>query len=161
MWRQVESGQIKDVLPSAESLNDRLAALTSREDVMVFIKGTPDAPRCGFSRTLVQMFGDIDGLDYGYYDILGDEEVRQGLKKYSDWPTYPQVYKKGELLGGLDILKVPYAAVPAHAYRAPQFCPRLFLPRAHSTRRYHRHTLVLSRLPGSLAGFDAALPWPW
>jgi len=101
----VESGQIKDVLPSAESLNDRLAALTSREDVMVFIKGTPDAPRCGFSRTLVQMFGDIDGLDYGYYDILGDEEVRQGLKKYSDWPTYPQVYKKGELLGGLDIIK--------------------------------------------------------
>ena len=46
-----------------------------------------------------------EGVKYGYYDILGDEEVRQGLKKYSDWPTYPQVYVDGELLGGLDIIK--------------------------------------------------------
>lgn len=72
---------------------------------MVFIKGTPDAPRCGFSRTIVGLLNDIKGLEYGYYDILGDEQVRQGLKTYSDWPTYPQLYHKGELLGGLDIVK--------------------------------------------------------
>lgn len=101
-----ESGQLKDVLPKDDeaSLNARLAALVKRDDVMVFIKGTPEAPRCGFSRTIIGILNDT-GVEYGYYDILGDEQVRQGLKKFSDWPTYPQLYKAGELLGGLDIIK--------------------------------------------------------
>lgn len=71
---------------------------------MAFIKGTPETPRCGFSKTLIGIFNET-GVKYGYYDILGDDEVRQGLKTYSDWPTYPQVYVKGELIGGLDIIK--------------------------------------------------------
>jgi Grx4 family monothiol glutaredoxin len=60
--------------------------------------------QCGFSRTIVGMLKE-DGVSFGHFNILEDEEVRQGLKTYSDWPTYPQVYVKGELIGGLDILK--------------------------------------------------------
>lgn len=71
---------------------------------MVFMKGNREAPRCGFSKTLVQIMNDTK-VDYETFDILQDEEVRQGLKTYSDWPTYPQVYVDGELQGGLDIIK--------------------------------------------------------
>lgn len=70
------------------------------------IQGSKDEPKCGFSRQVVQLLGDAGVNDYGTFDILQDEEVRQGLKTYSNWPTYPQLYYKGELLGGLDILKV-------------------------------------------------------
>lgn len=71
---------------------------------MIFMKGDRNAPRCGFSRQLIQILNDT-GVSYETFDILTDEEVRQGLKTYSDWPTYPQVYVKGELQGGLDIIK--------------------------------------------------------
>lgn len=84
------------------SLEDRLGQLVKRSDVMVFMKGLPSAPRCGFSRQLVEML-DETGVAYDAFDILQDEEVRQGLKTYSNWPTYPQLYVKGGLVGGLDI----------------------------------------------------------
>jgi len=71
---------------------------------MVFLKGDADQPRCGFSKNLVGIFKDL-GVQFETFDILEDEEVRQGLKTYSNWPTYPQVYVKGELIGGLDIIK--------------------------------------------------------
>ncbi|XP_045449060.1 glutaredoxin-3 [Melitaea cinxia] len=86
------------------SLEDRLKALINKHNVMVFMKGTRDAPRCGFSKTLIQILNGT-GVQYDTFDILTDEEVRQGLKTYSDWPTYPQLYVKGELVGGLDIIK--------------------------------------------------------
>ncbi|KAJ1656400.1 glutaredoxin [Dispira simplex] len=95
-------------VPAAEAvktdLNTRLKELTHRSSVMIFIKGTPTQPRCGFSKQLVQLL-DERGIKYGYFDILSDEEVRQGLKQYSSWPTYPQLYIEGELAGGLDIIK--------------------------------------------------------
>jgi Grx4 family monothiol glutaredoxin len=86
------------------TLEDRLKALINKSNVMVFMKGNREAPKCGFSRTLVQIMNE-SGVTYETFDILTDEEVRQGLKTYSDWPTYPQVYVKGELQGGLDIIK--------------------------------------------------------
>ncbi|KAJ1969793.1 glutaredoxin [Dispira parvispora] len=95
-------------VPAAEAvktdLNTRLKELTHRSPVMIFIKGTPTQPRCGFSRQLVQLLDERE-VKYGYFDILSDEEVRQGLKQFSSWPTYPQLYTEGELLGGLDIIK--------------------------------------------------------
>ncbi|CAH0673926.1 unnamed protein product [Spodoptera exigua] len=91
-----------DVAPV--KLEDRLKALINRHDVMVFMKGNRDQPRCGFSKTLIQILNGT-GVSYDTFDILTDEEVRQGLKEYSDWPTYPQLYVKGELIGGLDIIK--------------------------------------------------------
>ena len=87
-----------------ESLEQRLAQLIRRHKVMLFMKGLPSAPRCGFSRQIVQLL-DQKNVAYDTFNILEDEEVRQGLKKFSDWPTYPQLYVNGELLGGLDIVQ--------------------------------------------------------
>lgn len=89
---------------SKGSLEDRLKALINRANVMVFMKGDRNTPKCGFSRTLIQILNETN-VPYDTFDILTDEIVRQGLKDYSDWPTYPQVYVKGELQGGLDIIK--------------------------------------------------------
>lgn len=85
------------------SLDDRLKKLVNRHRVMLFMKGLPSAPRCGFSRQIVEIL-DEEGASYDSFNILEDEEVRQGLKKYSDWPTYPQLYVDGDLVGGLDIV---------------------------------------------------------
>lgn len=87
-----------------QKLEDRLKALINRHNVMIFMKGNRQQPRCGFSRTLIEIMNGT-GIQYDTFDILTDEEVRQGLKEYSDWPTYPQLYVKGELIGGLDIIK--------------------------------------------------------
>jgi len=88
----------------AEELNNRLAELVKAAPVMLFMKGTPSAPQCGFSRTLVGLLRE-KGVRYGFFNILADEEVRQGLKVFSNWPTFPQLYRDGELVGGLDIVK--------------------------------------------------------
>ncbi|XP_013139644.1 PREDICTED: glutaredoxin-3 [Papilio polytes] len=85
-------------------LKERLESLINRHKVMIFMKGDRQKPRCGFSRTLIEIMNET-GVPYDTFDILTDEEVRQGLKEYSDWPTYPQLYVKGELVGGLDIIK--------------------------------------------------------
>mmetsp|Transcript_16805 Transcript_16805/g.22579 ORF Transcript_16805/g.22579 Transcript_16805/m.22579 type:complete len:454 (-) Transcript_16805:198-1559(-) len=87
-----------------QSLEDRLRQLTSRSKVMLFMKGTPSAPECGFSSTIVQMLQEAQ-CSFDSFDILQDPDVRAGLKKFSDWPTFPQVYVSGEFIGGLDIMK--------------------------------------------------------
>ncbi|KAK4697616.1 monothiol glutaredoxin, partial [Lecanoromycetidae sp. Uapishka_2] len=87
-----------------EELDKRLAELVKAAPVMLFMKGTPSTPQCGFSRQLVGLLRE-KGVRYGFFNILADEEVRQGLKDWSDWPTFPQLYLKGELVGGLDIVK--------------------------------------------------------
>jgi Grx4 family monothiol glutaredoxin len=92
-------------------LNERLDQLIRSDTVMLFMKGTPTAPRCGFSRQVVEILNE-NQVPFGSFDILSDENVRQGLKTYSDWPTYPQIYVKGELIGGLDILKEMTAEGP-------------------------------------------------
>lgn len=66
-------------------------------------QGNPDAPRCGFSQKVVSALRSID-VPFASHDILTDEELRQGMKDYSQWPTYPQLYVKGELLGGCDVI---------------------------------------------------------
>ena len=87
-----------------KTLYDRLKELVNRSKVMLFMKGLPSQPRCGFSRQICQILTDQE-IDFDAFDILGDEEVRQGLKTYSDWPTYPQLYVDGDLIGGLDIVR--------------------------------------------------------
>jgi Grx4 family monothiol glutaredoxin len=89
---------------SKEQLNARLAQLVSASPVMAFIKGTPAAPRCGFTKQLLALLNE-QGVQFGSFDILSDSAVREGLKAYSNWPTYPQLYVSGELVGGLDIVK--------------------------------------------------------
>jgi Grx4 family monothiol glutaredoxin len=92
------------VPPAKKDLNSRLAELINKSRLTLFMKGTPDMPRCGFSRQIVQMFNEMN-VEFWSFDILSDEDVRQGLKVFSDWPTYPQVYLDGELLGGLDVIR--------------------------------------------------------
>lgn len=101
-----ETGATADTTEESaeEILNKRLKALISSSQVMLFMKGNPTAPRCGFSRQAVELLTNAN-IAFGTFDILSDEDVRQGLKKYSDWPTYPQLYVNGELVGGLDIMK--------------------------------------------------------
>ncbi|KAI8880707.1 glutaredoxin [Backusella circina FSU 941] len=100
----IASGEFKEVLPKEKDLSTRLQELIEKQPVMVFIKGTPEEPRCGFSRQMVGLLNDRH-VKYGHFDILSDDEVRQGLKTHVDWPTFPMLFYKGELLGGLDIIK--------------------------------------------------------
>jgi len=97
------SGELVNILP-ANNLEERLQKLINQSKIMVFMKGDADNPRCGFSRQLMEILKN-EGLPFETFDILKDETVRQGLKEYSKWPTYPQVYVSGELVGGLDIIK--------------------------------------------------------
>jgi len=93
----------------AELSEAALRALTTQAPVMLFMKGAPEAPRCGFSRQIVELLNGA-GVKFGSFDILSDQRVREGLKKLSNWPTYPQLYAEGELLGGLDVVKELAAA---------------------------------------------------
>ena len=72
--------------------------------VVLFMKGVPDRPQCGFSNSVVQMLDHLD-VDYVGVDVLQDNDLRQGIKDFSNWPTIPQLYVKGEFVGGCDILK--------------------------------------------------------
>ncbi|CAP38574.1 Protein CBR-GLRX-3 [Caenorhabditis briggsae] len=87
-----------------DALNNRLKSLINSHRVMLFMKGNPSSPRCGFSRTIVDLLN-THNVEFGSFDIFSDEAVRQGLKEYSNWPTYPQLYLDGELVGGLDVVK--------------------------------------------------------
>ncbi|KAF8562493.1 hypothetical protein P879_11788 [Paragonimus westermani] len=86
------------------ALNTRLSDLIKRSPIMLFMKGSASQPRCGFSRQMLELLNSYN-VTFDTFDILLDEEVRQGLKTFSNWPTYPQLYVKGELIGGLDIVK--------------------------------------------------------
>lgn len=81
----------------------RIEALISSSPVFVFMKGTKLMPQCGFSNNVVQILNAL-GISFETFDVLSDMDVRQGIKEFSDWPTIPQVYVKGEFIGGSDIL---------------------------------------------------------
>ncbi|KAF5359651.1 hypothetical protein D9756_002899 [Leucocoprinus leucothites] len=89
---------------SPEELEKRLWSLMNQRKVVLFMKGSPDTPRCGFSRKIVGILEE-QKIDFAHFDILTDEDVRQGLKKLNDWPTFPQLIINGELVGGLDIVQ--------------------------------------------------------
>ena len=108
------SGDLAKMLPKREadtvatgqsSLATRLTGLINKSRVMLFMKGTPSVPECGFSRQIVDLLDKMNAK-FESFNILEDDEVRQGLKSFSSWPTYPQLYVNGELIGGLDIVKV-------------------------------------------------------
>jgi Grx4 family monothiol glutaredoxin len=83
---------------------------------MLFMKGTPKSPRCRFSRRLVGILEE-HGIEYGSFDVMSDEDVRQGIKEFGDWPTFPQLWVDGELVGGLDVVSAPesdYRAEVSH-----------------------------------------------
>ncbi|VDK77957.1 unnamed protein product [Litomosoides sigmodontis] len=106
----------KPIGDEKNNVNDRLKSLITQSPLMLFMKGTPDNPKCGFSSQIVNLLRGVHA-DFSSFDVLEDDEVRQGLKDYSHWPTFPQVYLNGELIGGLDILK--------EELNNPNFCNKL------------------------------------
>lgn len=78
-------------------------------NIVLFMKGTPDFPQCGFSGQVVQILNYL-GVDYKGVNVLADDDIRQGIKDYSDWPTVPQLYVKGEFVGGCDIVREMFQA---------------------------------------------------
>ena len=85
------------------NVQDRIHQQLSGDKIVLYMKGTPQFPQCGFSAKAAQLLGAC-GAKYTSYDILMDPEIRQGLKEYSNWPTFPQLYLNGELVGGCDIM---------------------------------------------------------
>lgn len=88
-------------------INERIKQQLDDHPVIVYIKGTPDFPQCGFSSQAVAALKAC-GSEFAYVNIFDDDEIRQGLKTYSNWPTFPQLYVKGELIGGSDIVVEMY-----------------------------------------------------
>ena len=86
--------------PTSERIQDEI----SSHDVMLFMKGTPVFPQCGFSAAVVQILNHM-GVKFSSNDVLVDPELRQGIKEFSNWPTIPQLYVKGEFVGGCDIVR--------------------------------------------------------
>ena len=84
-------------------INERIEEQLESNQVMLYMKGSPDFPQCGFSGQTVAALKSI-GKPFAYVNIFEDPEIREGLKQYSNWPTFPQLYVKGELIGGCDIV---------------------------------------------------------
>ncbi len=86
-----------------QDLNSRIKNLINSAPIMLFMKGTADMPQCGFSANVVKILNHV-GVSYNTFNILSDMDIRDGIKQYSNWPTYPQLYVKGQLIGGNDIV---------------------------------------------------------
>lgn len=82
---------------------ERIAQLVNNNKVVVFMKGVPEAPRCGFSNAVVQIMR-MHGVTYDSHNVLDNEAIRQGIKDYTNWPTIPQIFINGEFVGGCDIM---------------------------------------------------------
>jgi len=87
--------------------NNRIGEIVKSNEVVLFMKGTPLFPQCGFSSRAIAILEHL-GVQYASVDVLQDQAVRQGIKEYSDWPTIPQLYVKGEFVGGSDIMMEMY-----------------------------------------------------
>ena len=89
------------------AINERIQQQIGGDSVVLYMKGTPVFPMCGFSAQVVQILSQV-GVPFQSYNILEDQDLRQGLKEFSNWPTFPQLYVKGELVGGCDIVREMY-----------------------------------------------------
>jgi monothiol glutaredoxin len=94
---------------SAQDVQDWIGKTIAGNDVVLFMKGTKSMPQCGFSMQVAQILGQL-GLDFKAINVLEDMSVRDGVKAYSNWPTIPQLYVKGEFIGGCDIVREMFQA---------------------------------------------------
>jgi len=92
------------------AIADKIRATVTENPVVLYMKGTPQFPQCGFSATAVQILKACGVEKFASVDVLADPEVRQGIKDFSNWPTVPQLYVNGEFVGGCDIMKEMYQA---------------------------------------------------
>jgi monothiol glutaredoxin len=89
------------------NINEKIKDIISKNDVVLFMKGTPEMPQCGFSMTVSNILKELK-VKFNGVNVLADPEIRQGIKDFSNWPTVPQLYVKGEFIGGCDIAKEMY-----------------------------------------------------
>lgn len=114
--------QLGVALETEEEVHQRLSQLVRRQPVMLFMKGKREAPFCRFSKAMLSLLEEQGVTNFGTFDVFDDPTVREGLKKYSDWPTYPQLYAEGQLIGGVDVVKAMIAdgslrrTLPASAF---------------------------------------------
>jgi monothiol glutaredoxin len=97
------------------TVSDRIKKTIDGSDVVVFMKGTQSFPQCGFSATVAKIL-DHMGVTFTDVNVLADDEIRQGIKAFSEWPTIPQVYVKGEFVGGCDIIREMFETGELRAY---------------------------------------------
>ena len=88
---------------------ERVAKIVAEHPIVLFMKGTPEFPMCGFSGAAVEILKEI-GVEFHAVNVLQDEEIRQAAKVFGNWPTFPQLYVKGELIGGSDVMRDLYAS---------------------------------------------------
>ncbi|MGQ5701354.1 Grx4 family monothiol glutaredoxin [Sandaracinobacteroides sp. A072] len=100
-----------------ESTRDRIGGIVKSHDVVLFMKGTPLFPQCGFSSRAIAILEHLD-VPFHSVDVLQDQDIRQGIKDYADWPTIPQLYVKGEFVGGSDIMMEMFEAGELQALMA-------------------------------------------
>jgi monothiol glutaredoxin len=89
------------------NINEKIKDIINKNDVVLFMKGTPEMPQCGFSMTVCNILKELK-VKFSGVNVLADPEIRQGIKDFSNWPTVPQLYVKGEFIGGCDIVKEMY-----------------------------------------------------
>lgn len=104
---------------TANPVHDWISKSVAENPVIVFMKGEPEQPRCGFSAVVVQILDHL-GVDFVGVDVLQSEALREGIKAYSDWPTIPQLYVKGEFVGGADIVKEMFQTGELKGFLAEQ-----------------------------------------
>ncbi len=92
---------------TSQAIFDQIKADLSENDVVLYMKGTPIFPQCGFSAAVAHVLSNL-GVAFKGINVLEDEEIRQGIKEFANWPTIPQLYIKGEFIGGCDIVKEMY-----------------------------------------------------
>jgi len=138
-------------------VNSKIEEQLSSHNILLYMKGTPDFPQCGFSGQTVAALNAV-GKPFAFVNIFEDEEIRQGLKTYSNWPTFPQLYVKGELIGGSDIvvemyhsgelkelLDVAAEAAPTSSWSRMQILLSRLVALAHPCAP--RHKVVLTKKP--------------
>ena len=97
----------------SQDTQERIQQMVSQHRVILFMKGNPDAPQCGFSAVVANILKDT-GVPFAAFDVLSDPSVRQGIKDFGNWPTIPQLYVDGELIGGCDIIRDHYERGEIH-----------------------------------------------
>jgi monothiol glutaredoxin len=107
---------------AADPIHAFIAQAVTDHPVVLFMKGTPDAPRCGFSSLVVQILDQV-GVEFVGVDVLQDDGLRDGIKAFTDWPTIPQLYVKGEFVGGSDIVREMFQAGELQALMSEKGVP--------------------------------------
>ncbi len=108
-----------DAATQADPALDFIAKTVAEYPVVLFMKGVPEQPQCGFSAQVVKLLNQID-VDYVAVNVLQDDGLRQGIKAFSNWPTIPQLYVKGEFVGGCDIIREMYETGELKGFMAEQ-----------------------------------------